>query len=243
MDQRVYIVVGIIVVTGLLGGYGAFLMEPSENPSAASSRQALRRSLFLGVIAALMVPLFLSLTKSGLMGNIFAPKSVPPKPPAFEDYLIFAGLCVLAAVSARRFISSVTERLLQRVDEVERTAAHAEKTAEQAKAEVQEGEEADDPKAPRPLGIDQMARLPRELESGTITLSPDERNALQALTSKTYRTRTGVAEDSGISRTRISEVLDDLYAKKLAVPTKSPKTGGMRWIITKAGEAALQQES
>lgn len=240
MDERVLIVVGIMLVTGLLGGYGAYLIEPAAEPPVHSPRKVLIRSLFLGVIAALAVPLFLSLTKSRLMGSIFAPLSTPPSPPAFEDYLIFAGLCVIAAVSAHRFIMSVTDRILQRVDQAERTAVRAEKTAEQAKLEAQEGEEADDPNAPRPPESEQLMVMQSDSPSEPVALSADELNALKALMSKTYRTRTGIAEDSGISRSRISEVLDDLYRKNLAVPTKSPKTGGLRWIITKGGEAALQ---
>jgi hypothetical protein len=239
MDERVYIVVGIILFTGLLGGYGAFLLEPAEQPPGQPPRRALIRSLLLGVIAALAVPLFLSLTKSALMGNIFVAESVPAKPPAFEDYLVFAGLCVPAAVSARRFISTVTERLLQRVDQVERTAVDAQRKAEQAKEEVLEGEEADDPNALPPPDIQAGAAADFEIASSG-GVADDERRVLQALSRRTYRTRTGIAEDSGISKNRISELLEGLADRKLALPTTSPRTGGHRWIITKRGEAELR---
>jgi YEATS-Like-Associating Three TM len=237
IDERVYVVVAIIIATGLLGGYGAYLLDSPGDPVIRDRAYALKRSLLLGVIASLAVPLFLSLTKSGLMGNIFWTGN-PPRPPAFEDYLVFAGLCVLAAVSARRFISSVTDRLLQRVDQAEQTAAKAQQTAEQAKVEAQEGEEADEPNAPRPTEVDTIVPL-GSLRGASAALSADEVSALRALTRKTYRTRTGIADDSGISKNRISEVLDDLHSKMLAMPTKSPKTGGLRWIITKAGEDAV----
>lgn len=238
MDDRVYIVIGIILVTGLLGGYGGYLMEPAADPPGEPPRKALIRSLLLGVIAALTVPLFLSLTKSGLMGNIFAPARIPPRPPAFEDYLVFAGLCVIAAVSARRFLSSVTDRVLQRVGQAERTAADAKITAEQAKEEVMEGETADDPNAPPPPQIEELAALSSVTETRS-PLSDDERRVLDALSKRTYRTRTGIADDSGIPRNRISELLEGLADRKLALPTKSPRTGGARWIITGRGLAAI----
>jgi hypothetical protein len=240
MDNRVYIVVAIIVFTGLLGGFGGFLITPIGESQNDPQRRVLARSLFLGVIAAITVPLFLSLTKSGLMGNIFAADTVPPRPPAFEDYLVFAGLCVIASVSARRFLSSVTDRILQRVDQAERTARDANIKAEQAKDEALQGETADEPNAAPPAEIELASAMHSSQPKGP--LSPEERGVLEALTQRTYRTRTGIADDSGIPKNRISEVLEGLADRKLALPTTSPRTGGSRWFITKRGEAALRSE-
>jgi hypothetical protein len=240
MDARVYIVLGIIVFTGLLGGYGAYLLENGEQPPEQPQRRVLLRSLLLGIIAALAVPLFLSLTKSGLMGNIFAKESVPPTPPAFEDYLIFAGLCVIAAVSARRFITSVTERLLQRVDQAERTAADAHKKAEEAKVEVLQGEEADEANASPPISLDSLVAPGAMTDSSSDPLTKDQQRVLEAMTMRTYRTRTGIADDSGVPRNRISELLEALADRQLVQPAKSPRTGGARWTITDRGNSALR---
>ncbi|HET6940661.1 MAG TPA: hypothetical protein VFH89_00720 [Sphingomicrobium sp.] len=49
-----------------------------------------------------------------------------------------------------------------------------------------------------------------------------------------------MAQDSGIPRNQISEVLEELHRRKLATSTKSPSTGGARWLITKRGEALLK---
>ena len=167
----------------------------------------------------------------------------------FESYLVFAGLCLLAAYSARTFISSISERVLQQVQEAHKEAKRAGETAENAQATAADAREAvqavssevediDQTSAPSPeLAADRRTVLKKG--SPPVAINSDERSALEALSKKVYRTRTGVAEDSGIAINRISEVLDDLAAKKLALETKSPSSGGRRWAISKRGEHAL----
>lgn len=246
MDTRVYIVGAMILGAGLIGGYGAHLAD--EGPTQDSR---LRRYLLLGVIAAGAVPLFLSLVRSSIMREIFTttfdPVTKLPYPPAYESYLIFLGIALIAAFSARRFIDTVSKQVLQRLDEVQETAQGAAATAADAKQVAREAVnefESADERAGAPLPLEATtAHEPTESETAMdAAISPAEHRALQALSKRTYRTRTGIAEDSAIPKTRISEILEDLHSKKLAVPTQSPTTGGARWIITKRGEAALRSQ-
>lgn len=246
MDSRVLIVVAIIVGAGLIGGLAAFLAEArsSDEPPLRTSG----RFLMLGIIAAACVPLFLSLVRSqvtqGMFDNTYNDKG-SRFPIYYESYLVFAGICLIAAFSARKFIDSVSKQVLQRLDEVQETAKGAAATAADAKQvaheAVNEVEAADDnAHVPLPSDTGDSEFGPDMADIGPIDLTAAERKALEALSKRTYRTRTGIAEDSGVSRNRISEVLDSLHQKKLAMPTKSPTTGGSRWIITKRGEAALK---
>jgi hypothetical protein len=242
MNERVLIVAAITIVAGLLGGFGAYLSEPvAEEPRSESQRRALLRPLLLGVLAAACVPLFLSLVQSELIKKIFAAN--PPGLPAFEEYLIFTGLCIVAAISSRTFIASVTQRVLQQAKEAKEIAVDAKRTAENAAVEVELGESADEANAPPPaelaLGSFEEARV----ESLSEPISEADRRVLQTMMDRTYRTRTGIAEDSGISRNRISEMLESLADRKLALRTNSPRTGGQRWIITNRGRAALNRPS
>jgi hypothetical protein len=241
MDNRVYVIAAIIIVAGAAGGYAAYLAEPEQSPPESKSK-TLSRALLLGVLAAACVPLFLSLVQSGLIRTIFAPGS-PPSPPAFEEYLIFMGLCVVAAVSSRSFIASVTEKVLQQAKEARAIAVEAKKTAEKTADEVELGESADEPNAPPPVEAETAAAVEGPSRSRAGEIDDLERKALDAMLHRTYRTRTGIAEDSGISKNRISEILEGLAAKKLALRTTSPTTGGQRWIITNRGRAALGEVS
>jgi hypothetical protein len=248
VDPKVLIVCAIIVAAGLVGGYGAHLSE--QQPSGDHSSTRLKRYLMLGVIAAATVPLFLSLVRSSIMRDIFVKTLDPqgqPYPPNYESYLIFLGIALIAAFSARNFIDSISKQVLRQLEEVQQTARGAAATAadakETAREAVDEVESADDQAGvPLPAEAAEETALDGAFGGAPPTITAVERSALEALSHRTYRTRTGIAEDAGIARSRISEVLEELYRKKLAVPTKSPTTGGARWVITKRGMTALQPQ-
>jgi len=248
MDDRVFVVAAIIVVAGLLGGAAAYLTEPVVDQAAAEPRRrALYRSLLLGILAAACVPLFLSLVQSGLMASIFAPPATPPRPPAFEDYLIFTGLCVIAAISSRRFLDSVSRQILRQAERANERASQAELQSAAAAARVDRVEEAvertaevvDDQRAgPMPMA----ANANVVADAAKPYLSEGDRAVLQAMTKHTLRTATGIAEDAGIPKTRIGETLDILAERELIMPAISPTTRGKRWRLTPQGMAALETD-
>ena len=246
MDERVWLALGIILVTGLVGGLAAAL---TAERSKEADQRAYARYLLLGVIAAACVPLFLSLVRSQVTQEMFGHTADPATgrryPLYYESYLVFIGICLLAAFSARKFIDSISRQVLQKLERVEEkaddavaVAADARQAAHEVVTEVEEADQRSD--TPLPPEAAEEDDDPAAASAAARPLSAQERRALEALTVKTYRTRSGIAEDSGISRTRISEVLDDLHRKKLAMPTKSPTTGGVRWLITKRGETVLK---
>jgi len=246
MDERVWIVAILIGCMGVVGGLAAYLAD--EKPIDEKRGTALRY-LLLGIVAAGCVPLFLSLVRSELIKTMFTLNLNPQGrryDNYYEAYFIFSGICLIAAFSARRFIDSVSKQVLQRLEQVQETAqgaaataATARQVAQEAVSEVESVDEQVGAPLPAEVELERLGDTP--VEDETILLTPVERRALKAMEKRTYRTRTGIAEDSGISRNQISEVLDALHHKKLAVPTKSPTTGGARWIITRRGEAAVRQ--
>lgn len=251
MFPSIIIVALIILMAGLVGGLAAHTVaERARSPrEILQERAAVREFLLLGIIAAACVPLFLSLLKSQLLTDIFRTTAADGTPvtTAFEPYLIFLGLCLIAAFSARRFIDTVSSQVFQRLDKVDAKASRAVETAETAKEVANEAvgevENADNLKAPLAADLTKARALGATGKEAATPLSAQERSVLEAMTKKVYRTRSGIVEDSGVSRNQISELLEDLAERKLALPTSSPRTGGQRWIITDRGRAALAVSS
>jgi len=228
--------VAIIVIAGVIGGFAALLSrDPATDPDAGFS--PFLRYLMLGLVASACVPLFLSLVRSGIMTSILSNDHND----RLQSYLIFAGLCLLAAFLGRRFIDDLSQRVLQKVDRVEENvnanAADTKNLKDKVKEVAGEVEDVDAGATPAPEP-EANEELPQN-EPAAVPLTPEERSVLQALSRKNYRTRTGASDDSGIPINRISELLEDLAARKLALETKSPRTGGLRWAISKRGQAAL----
>src|SRR6266446_3122599 len=115
---QIWIVGGITLVAGLIGGWAGYLFDPvsSGDANVQLRRHTRKRYLLLGLIAAACVPLFLSLLQSGLIANIFSPKkenNVEIVP--FSEFLIFAGFCLIAALSSRTFLDTVSRQLMRDV--------------------------------------------------------------------------------------------------------------------------------
>jgi DNA-binding MarR family transcriptional regulator len=243
MNTAVFAIAFIIVAMGLLGGWAAFLAEVPNGSPVETKQAPLKRFLVLGVVAAACVPLFLSLLKSDVVRAIFATadQAGNPVPPAYESYLIFIGLCLIAAFSARAFITSISKQVMQRLNEVDRKAEKANETADDAIVVAQEA--VDEARSTETAGGEAADEGEPSSDTDELTqrapVTPAERNALMAMAHRTYRTATGIAQDAGISRAEVSELLDGLAARKLALPTTSPSSGGKRWIITKRGRAAI----
>ena len=98
----------IIIAAGLLGGAVNAVRASRSNGQWA-------KSLLKGVVAALLVLVFLEIIKSDL-----GFEANPDDP--YHNYLVFAGLCLIAAIFSDKFIDSIGERILQKVEKAERTA-------------------------------------------------------------------------------------------------------------------------
>jgi DNA-binding MarR family transcriptional regulator len=243
---RIWIVAGIIVIAGLVGGWAGYLLDPasSNDPNTRTKIEIRKRYLLLGVIAAGCVPLFLSLVKSAIIDTIFGSNNkngveiIP-----FAEYLIFTGFCLIAALSARNFLDTVSRQVLRDVQRATEKAMQAEAKASEAgeRAAVvsdlfDEALEKDAP-SPQQALTEAASQLP---PGATIPeISPAERKALNAMMKMSYRTATGIAQEVGIQRNQVGELLDALASKRLVERTTSPTTHGPRWRITATGVRAL----
>jgi hypothetical protein len=224
-DALITIIV-LIIVAGALAGWAAHLAQPRARATSIDTSTSLSwiGSVVLGIVAAACVPLFLSILKSELVVGIFRS---PRGAGSLDSYLILTGLCIVAGFSSRRFIETITEQLLREVNQAQQDAAEAKAKASEAtvvaKEAISEIEGADQmdgavsPELQQALEVDEKSS-----SGGSFRLTGEERALLQAMTGKTYRTASGIAQDSGIPRHRISDLLERLAERKLVLPTKSP---------------------
>jgi hypothetical protein len=123
--------IGIIVLGGVAGGVANFLIgldQPDPNGGApptpaVSSWLRLWRSVFVGVVAAFLVPLLLNMVSSELLKN------------AATDLLsrfVLLGFCLAAAISSTAFIRTMTDRVLNLAREAKADAAKAQAEAADA---------------------------------------------------------------------------------------------------------------
>jgi hypothetical protein len=172
--------------------------------------------------------------------------------------LNLAGFCLVASVSSRAFIGSLTERLMREVRDAREQAETA--TAEQARQRAADATEAalivqSDAEAAQALARAQVAE---EASVDTATTAPrqrsgppqsaslgtpapalaQEKRVLLALTEgeATLRTVAGVAQDSQLDEATVLTVLSHLQQKAWALHLAG-SDGQPRWFATAAGKA------
>jgi DNA-binding phage protein len=239
-EPIVYIIL-IAVAAGLVSGVAAYLTQPVRTDPAQPALPQTPWYTFclLGLIAAACVPLFLSVVESSLMSDILSrgDKMV-------QSLLIFLGLCLLTALTARAFLDSLSRRILQQMEEIrerqdqaalDRSNIRADVHATRERIEVVEDVVEDDQ---APAAAEASAAEVGMLAAEALPdVDAEERRLIQALGQKGYRTVSGVAEDSGLSRDEVKKGLAALAVKGVATATNSPRTGGVRWMLTPPGRA------
>jgi len=253
------VVVGIMFVCGTLGGLVNYWGESIPD---AEKRPVLKR-ISAGIAAALVVPLFLNMISSSLLGDS---QSKP------LSLFVFAGFCVVAAISSKAFIESISKKLISRVDHVEESQTRLEnetapiiaaqieplargqsataakgKQIEEAEdeEEEEEEEEGDDEETQgrienettRPAK-DKVRAVPHV--SGSMKLEAygtDEgtKKVIKALGAKKYTWRYfgGIRSESELPEGAVHRALDWLIANGLAITMSGQ--GGQFWGLTTKG--------
>ena len=192
--EAVLLLVAIMIASGLAGGFANYALsleneagaekqaaKRAESPWAALSPRDPRllwRSVVTGIVAAFIVPLFLRLSAGGtddLITNVLADCSAANQGAnaapqrcgdRAADFFVVAAFCIVAAVSARAFIQSVSERILQQAKEANRRAEAAQQDVAEMQDDLIEKELAPDEAAagePSAAAAEPAARTPRQL--------------------------------------------------------------------------------
>ncbi len=120
----------LIVISGIIGGVINYFnkAETDEIPI----KKALIKSISLGIGAAIIVPVFFQITQSKILeeviqGDVF-------------NMLLLTSFCVLAGVASSKFIATVSDSVLTRLEKVEKSSqTNDQKTSVLIKATEQRG--------------------------------------------------------------------------------------------------------
>lgn len=97
-------------------------------------KQNVWESIIIGVGASLMVPLFLNMISSNLLDVIRGTQTVPGDT---SKLLVFFGFCLVAGISSRAFIRTISDRVLSEAKEAKQKARKADEKVNEIKAEIE----------------------------------------------------------------------------------------------------------
>lgn len=217
-------ILGTMLLAGIFGGLiNSYLSDPQVEKPLAQWQHVV-----VGIGAAFMVPVFLNTISSHLIAEITGPELTSD---ILSKLLILAGFCLLAAVSSRAFIRSMTDRLLREVADVRKEAQAAKDQADRAAAIANLAVEPDSP----PPATTRALLGGGEGPGGT-AIGDTERQVLTALAHSRYAMRSvsGIAQDTGLARPTVESTLAELADKSL-VTEGQDRNGQPRWYATAQG--------
>jgi hypothetical protein len=214
-----------MMASGILGGImNFFIADPQAERPLLWWQQ-----IVVGVGAAFMVPLFLNMISSGLIDAI---RGTNGQTPDLSKLFVLAGFCLVAAVSSRAFIRTISERVLQEARNAKKKAEEAQEQAAEARAIVAPLVEEE---APTEMTGPEVASEASE-QGGEANLSDEERSVLNAMTRSrfTMRSLSGLAKETGLEKARANKIISSLMAKELVAQGLS-SGGHPRWYATSTG--------
>lgn len=230
MGAEVITIIGIMVVCGGLGGFGAWLLSPGVEADVNDIRYRGAGYVGIGIIASIAVPLFLSMAQSDLI-EVANDGTV-----ALKNGFVFAGFCIVAGFSSRAFLSSISDKILK---ELKQKTEEAEQVAEESSEEVEALRRVI---AQEVEPVEPDENVQGDVLEGLVSgLDDTQKKVLKATGSLTMRTASGIAKSAEIPRNEVSKVIDDLISNGLAERTLSPKTNNLRFKVTPKGVSVLNE--
>jgi hypothetical protein len=217
----------VMVIAGGFGGLINYFLTIKSDPENAG----ILKSVTVGIGASFLVPLFLNMISSNLIDSIKGTNQVPADQ---SKLLVFAGFCLVAAISSTAFIRTLSDRILSEAKAARKEAEEAKLEAAQAKDEVLEVQATIDPI------IDKETEPEPTLENAgkrsvMAGLSEDARKLLDAFARSKYTHRSvrGLSKDTGLEPPDVERILADLVKQGLV--SQRDSKGGLRWFITQEG--------
>ena len=225
-------VIPTMLASGIVGGLiNSYLSDP-----AAEKPLKWWQHIVVGIGAAFMVPVFLNMISSRLISEI---KGDAIDSEILSKLLVLAGFCLLASVSSRNFIRSMTDRLLQEVSAAKRVAKEAKQQAANAEAIASLTVEPELPSTGTTIASEKVS--PDPAATGSADITDIEMKILQAMVNSRFSMRsiTGISKDSGIPKEDVNAAISGLLAKELVVEGKNQE-GQLRWHPSVVGRLGVR---
>jgi YEATS-Like-Associating Three TM len=228
MDNRILIVVVMVIVAGVIGGIINYYSADPEQ----KNRNYLWKAIFSGIGAALLIPLFLRTISSNLLSSIFGNNI------NYDDYLVFFGFCLLASISARAFIQALSQKVYKDLQE-------AKDKVNKVDTQLKSVEKNMGPLLDYFTEPDSDTEVTKEINIDLKNKTNDLDNAiLQAIDSHprlALRSVTGIKNEISkmqpVSKTDVEKGLEKLADGDLLYKIEGKE--GLRWAITHKGKALL----
>lgn len=215
LDGYMLMVLGIMVLTGVLGGIANYFL--SDRQGELSSRDGLKYAV-LGVISALTVPLFLNMLSSNLL------EAARTRP---VDFFVFAGFCLIYVVASRRLFENAANKLFAQLDQVKREVSQLKQHQGEAQAAAAREE---------PAAVEALAKVEPAKES----LSYNDVEILRAIAEENYvyGNLVGLTDKTGLGRDVVSSRLTVL--KNLGIiETRISDKNVLHWYVSPKGKQML----
>ena len=226
----------VMLIAGLLGGaINHFLSKENiketneEDNNKLKSKNFIGCDLLIGLGASFTVPLFLNMISSDLISVIVHGSKEGKSEP--ENIYVFAGFCLIAAISSRAFIRTLSDRILREAKEAKLEAKAADEKVQQIQKTI------------NPI-------LDKETESDTEAISSKDQlpaiseNAGQLLRTLAYgkftlRSLSGLSSETEIPKEEVHKHINDLISSGL-VAQMEREGRGPRWYITTDGRKIVR---
>jgi hypothetical protein len=222
------LIFAVMITAGLFGGLINYHLSSREGKEGVN----LARSLTVGTGASFLVPLFLNMISSNLLDVIRGTSAVPGD---MSKLFVFAGFCLVAAISSKAFISTLSDRILREARETRREveATKSELAGVQAVIEPIVAKETESDS-----GGPQIVRIQASAHDFTtevgVSITPEAR-LLNALVPHrwTLRSLSGAAKEAGMDQIEASRILSAFVQQGLV--GLQPTANGPRWFLTEQG--------
>ena len=226
-----------MIGSGLLGGAANFLILHKDDPEYAKRS----RSIVLGMVASLLVPIFLKTISSDMVDKISTIRYGSGVP---FDFFVFVSLCLLAAVYSRTIAETVAKKLSAEVEKAKRESREAKTRALLAEERASQAEPV--------LRQEMDLRTEPLLESARVTIPASlqdlpvdrtDRVLLKALCDGqySYRTVRGLAEEVQMEEPDLVKRLERMREHALAGKKATPSRN--LWFLTDKGSNWLEAQA
>jgi hypothetical protein len=219
------ILITIMILSGLLGGFVNYFFNGYKKTKIQNIYEILK-STSAGVAAALLVPLFLNMISSNLI-----------KESQDDVYKLFilTGFCLIASISSKKFIQSISDKILDEVKTVKDRVSDVEKELDP----IIEKETEDDSKT-----FHEESFLKSSSHEPFREFDEDDIPTIKVLKSLsqskfTFRTLSGIGKDIGFEPPIINDIMTELMAEGFV--DYKPRENGSKFYITKSGRAHLHK--